>query len=81
VVSVAAVTQRGDLAKKSTNPPRRNLARDDEHVACVDGVNLQNVLPQIEPDARDRQMINDRLAHRRLRYHARTRLTSRPVAP
>ena len=51
---------------KRDEPAARELARHHDLAVRVDGVNLEDLLRQIEPNARDRGQILNRLAHGRL---------------
>jgi hypothetical protein len=50
------------LGEKADNPAACELARDPNLAVRVDGVNLKDLLRQIEPNARDRAQFLNRLA-------------------
>ena len=57
-----------EVREKRGEPAARELARHHDLAFRVDGVNLKNLLRQIEPNARDRGQFLNRLAHGRLPF-------------
>jgi len=59
---------RRQLGKERDEPAAREFAHDDDLALRVDGVNLKDLLRQIEPNPCDSGEIPDRLAHGRLPF-------------